>query len=68
MFKLATRVLKYHLIGVMSFVLVCWWAGIFGGLPVLMPLLLFVGGWLFRLTMLMLCFISCLVVVESVSH
>ncbi len=68
MFNLTTKILKYLLLVIVTFVLTCWWAGISGALPEIMPLLFFSGERLFQLTMLILCVMATEIVVESIKY
>lgn len=66
MFRFASKLLKYYLLGLFGFTLTCVLAAIVGAFPVVELLLNpFVGELLLRLAFLTICFIATAIVVES---
>lgn len=65
MFQLASRAIKYYLLGVFGFVVVCSLAGVLGMFSALAPFLPNLIQFLLRLAALLLIFMATAIVFES---
>lgn len=65
-FKLATRLLKYYLLGVFGFFITCLLSIVLGAAFIGQGLVALLGGTLLRLAALTLCFMATAIVIESV--
>lgn len=65
LFRLASRFLKYYVLGLFGFLVVCLIAAIFGVYSFIQPLMPLLGELLWRLAALALCLLAISIVIES---
>jgi hypothetical protein len=66
LFKLACRLLKYFLLGLFSFTLVCLLSTVFGAFQTVSMLILALWQWIVRIGLLVLGVLAAAIVCESV--
>lgn len=68
LFRMVTRAIKYYMLGLFGFVMVCLIAAVLGVFYTLEPFLPFLLDWLLRVAALLVCLMATAILVESLRH
>ncbi|MFM7449591.1 MAG: hypothetical protein ACKO24_13460 [Leptolyngbyaceae cyanobacterium] len=67
LFRFSVQLLKYYLLFLFSFTVICLASWIFGAIPFVNLLTAAVGEWLIRVALLLICMMGISIVVESLN-
>jgi hypothetical protein len=66
LFRFASKVLKYFLMGLFGLGITCLLSAVLGAFPLVEILISLLGRWLVRITVVVVCLMAMAVVVESI--
>ncbi len=66
LFRLASKVLKYFLLGLFGLGIACLLSVVLGAFPLVEILISLLGRWLVRVTVIVVCLMATAVVIESI--